>query len=54
MDSDEAAKWAMGSEFPDAAEQSQTEAGAEAEMPTGIVNTSKEYGSKRVFFFFFS
>ncbi|XP_033486766.2 atypical kinase COQ8B, mitochondrial [Epinephelus lanceolatus] len=36
MDPDEAAKWAMGSEFPDAVEQSQTEAGAEAEMPTGV------------------
>ncbi|XP_041796395.1 atypical kinase COQ8B, mitochondrial isoform X2 [Chelmon rostratus] len=36
MDPDEAAKWAMGSEFPpDVPEQSQTEAGAAAGMPTG-------------------
>ncbi|KAK5868293.1 hypothetical protein PBY51_009321 [Eleginops maclovinus] len=35
VDPDEAAKWAVGSEFPpDAAEQSQTEAAAE--MPTGV------------------
>lgn len=38
MDPEEAAKWAVGSEFPpDAPEQSQTEAGAAAAMPTGIV-----------------
>ncbi|XP_070761512.1 atypical kinase COQ8B, mitochondrial isoform X2 [Enoplosus armatus] len=37
MDPDEAAKWAVGSEFPpNAPEQSQTEAGAAAEMPTGV------------------
>ncbi|KAM9358614.1 atypical kinase COQ8B, mitochondrial isoform 1-T1 [Symphorus nematophorus] len=37
MDPDEAAKWAVGSEFPsDTADQSQTEAGAAAEMPTGV------------------
>ncbi|KAK1899946.1 Atypical kinase COQ8B mitochondrial [Dissostichus eleginoides] len=37
VDPDEAAKWSVGSEFPpDAAEQSQTEAGAAAEMPTGV------------------
>ena len=41
MDPDEAAKWAVGSEFPSGIpEQSQTEAGAAAEMPTGIVNIS--------------
>uniref|UniRef100_A0A8C9ZXY7 Coenzyme Q8B n=1 Tax=Sander lucioperca TaxID=283035 RepID=A0A8C9ZXY7_SANLU len=38
MDPEEAAKWAMGSEFPpDAPEQSQTEVGAAAEMPSGTV-----------------
>ncbi|XP_033970487.1 atypical kinase COQ8B, mitochondrial [Trematomus bernacchii] len=37
VDPDETAKWSMGSEFPpDAAEQSQSEAGAAAEMPTGV------------------
>ncbi|XP_039987718.1 atypical kinase COQ8B, mitochondrial isoform X2 [Xiphias gladius] len=37
MDPDEAAKWAVGSEFPsDAMEQSQTEAQAAADMPTGV------------------
>ncbi|XP_022616271.1 atypical kinase COQ8B, mitochondrial-like [Seriola dumerili] len=37
MDPDEAAKWAVGSEFPpDAMEQTQTEAGATADMPTGV------------------
>ncbi|XP_042342460.1 atypical kinase COQ8B, mitochondrial isoform X2 [Plectropomus leopardus] len=37
MDPDEAAKWAVGSDFPpDAPEQSHTEAGAAAEMPAGV------------------
>nr|XP_046245308.1 atypical kinase COQ8B, mitochondrial [Scatophagus argus] len=37
MDPDEAAKWAVGSEFPpEAPEQSQTEAGAAREIPTGV------------------
>ncbi|XP_054452103.1 atypical kinase COQ8B, mitochondrial [Anoplopoma fimbria] len=37
VDPDEASKWAMGSDFPsDVSEQSQTEAGAAAEMPTGV------------------
>ncbi|XP_059186482.1 atypical kinase COQ8B, mitochondrial [Centropristis striata] len=37
VDPEEAAKWAMGSEFtPDAAEQSQTRAAAAAETPTGV------------------
>ncbi|XP_078102820.1 atypical kinase COQ8B, mitochondrial [Sander vitreus] len=37
MDPEEAAKWAVGSEFPpDAPEQSQTEVGAAAEMPSGV------------------
>ncbi|XP_038549526.1 atypical kinase COQ8B, mitochondrial [Micropterus salmoides] len=37
MDPNEAAKWAMGSEFPtDAPEQSETEAGSAAEIPTGV------------------
>ncbi|TKS81428.1 Atypical kinase COQ8B, mitochondrial [Collichthys lucidus] len=37
MDPDEAAKWAMGSEFShDASEYSQTEARAAAETPTGV------------------
>ncbi|KAM6931796.1 atypical kinase COQ8B, mitochondrial [Lycodopsis pacificus] len=37
VDPDEAAKWATGTEFPsDALEQSQTEAGAAAETPTGV------------------
>lgn len=37
VDPDEAAKWAMGSEFPtDASEPSQTGAGAATETPTGI------------------
>uniref|UniRef100_A0A8C4NXV1 Coenzyme Q8B n=1 Tax=Dicentrarchus labrax TaxID=13489 RepID=A0A8C4NXV1_DICLA len=39
MDPDEAAKWAVGSEFPpESPEQSQTEAGAAAEKATGTVN----------------
>ncbi|XP_045930670.1 atypical kinase COQ8B, mitochondrial isoform X1 [Micropterus dolomieu] len=37
MDPNEAAKWAMGSEFPtDEPEQSETEAGSAAEIPTGV------------------
>ncbi|XP_071352256.1 atypical kinase COQ8B, mitochondrial [Trachinotus anak] len=37
MDPEEAAKWAVGSEFPpDTVEQSHTEAGAAADMPTGV------------------
>ncbi|XP_051253200.1 atypical kinase COQ8B, mitochondrial [Dicentrarchus labrax] len=37
MDPDEAAKWAVGSEFPpESPEQSQTEAGAAAEKATGV------------------
>lgn len=35
VEPEEAAKWSMASEFPP--EQSQTQAGASAEMPTGIV-----------------
>lgn len=38
VDPDEAAKWSVVSEFPpETTEQSQTQAGATAEMPTGIV-----------------
>lgn len=40
MDPDEAAKWAVGSEFPpDGPEQSQTEAGPATEIPTGVPPT---------------
>lgn len=40
VDPDEAAKWGVGSEFPPyTPEQSQTEGGAAAEIPTGIVYT---------------
>lgn len=38
VDPDEVAKWSMGSDFPPhAVDQSQTEAGTAAEMPTGMV-----------------
>ncbi|XP_047450882.1 atypical kinase COQ8B, mitochondrial [Mugil cephalus] len=36
MDPDEAAKWAVGSEFPSAVEHSQTDAGRTAETHTGV------------------
>lgn len=40
VDPDEAAKWSVGSEFaPGTLEQSQTEGGAAAEIPTVIVDS---------------